>query len=174
MTKKILAIITYLFVITSDGLVAQNCSNYFESEGKEQSTDLNSISQTIAEREKYSYSLQFIRKDKGYYAQLVSKSGVILKDDDEIIFMNADRERLRFPFATGGQMQQKEGISHHSNSITLRKEDLYWLANANIISFYIKDNEANEMRKFNIDPTYQSRLKELAACFAKKTAEIRD
>lgn len=162
-----LTLLSCLFVLSFSNLFAQNCANYIqENKVVEESLILNSVVHTLMERGNYAYSIQLMKNDKGLFAKIYSKSGVIFNQGDEIIFMDTNKARKKYLFSGKGEMIEKKDNTFHYNTISLNLETIHWLASSNITNFYIKNNIDNELRKFSLELPQQTTFKNLASCFA--------
>lgn len=146
--------------------LAQNCEGILAK-----STTLNgalhlvSQPQTMIIRGNYIYNLELEHDSKGLALKLYSKRGVQLNQGDELIFIDDKNIRKSFQFA-GIINNIKEGNTPiHSNWISLTESDLQWLAKQKITVIFIKNNAANEMRKYPVTESRQREFRQLAYCF---------
>jgi len=126
---------------------------------------IETVLQTLAVREKYSYSIEFLYEKNKITANVYSKGGVKFNQGDEIIFMDTSDIRKVFKFFQIGRKLTKDGASVFGNAIQLDLEEVKWLANASIKTIYIKNNKTDELRKFIVNSSRQAAFGYLTACF---------
>ena len=174
-----LTIFTFFLLLSSQATLNSNFNSSLEVANSttdsncksivtKSNTSIKSVRHLLIKRGNYSYSIRFATKDKYIFAYLSSENGVTLKKGDELILMDANRERRRFTFAFNQSLSSPSDISLNEQWMEMEPEDLIWLASQNIPTVYIKDNQANRMIKFSVSPAHQETLKKIAFCFLKE------
>ena len=96
---------------------------------------------------------------------MYSFGGVKLDKGDEVIFMDAFKNRTLYRFIENGGSSLEGESSMHFNILKFDTEAIDWFSSNTIQTIYIKDNSRNEMRKFTIAEENKAKFKLLAKCF---------
>ena len=84
---------------------AQNCATQIEQDKIISGTHiLRSKAKTLVVRGNYSYAIHLSSDNKGITALMTSKGGVEFNQDDEVIFMDANKTRRSYRFIGMGEM----------------------------------------------------------------------
>jgi flagellar biosynthesis GTPase FlhF len=126
---------------------------------------LQTKSQTMVVRGNYIYSLELVSDNKGLSAVFYSKGGVRLHQNDELIFIDIHQKRNTYRFSGIITAGREGNAPVNSNWLQLDLEAVKWMATNEMAVLYIKNNQANEMRKFTMTSARQREFKQLAACF---------
>ncbi|MEM0995362.1 MAG: hypothetical protein AAGI49_20180, partial [Bacteroidota bacterium] len=124
--------------------------------------------QTLVVRGSYSYSITIRNERKGILATMTSKAGVEFNQDDEIIFMDANRVRKSYRFIGSSESDRSGEIPVFSNVLQLDMAAVKWLSGTSINTIYLKNNIDNQMRKFTVNANRQTEFKQMASCFIQK------
>ncbi len=108
-------------------------------------------------RGQYSYSIVLMRNEAGWMAQFFSRQGQNLQSGDELIFVDAVGERRSFTFVGQSRTRSDRGVPIFSNLLEMEASGLLWLANADLRTLLLRNNQKHEMRNF---PIYESRARE--------------
>ncbi len=162
--KYSLSIILPFVLVTN--FFAQNCDQIIADNRMLKGIQLLTTQQfTLIIRGTYSYSIEFINDELGITAKMFSKGGVQFNRDDEIIFMDANRNRKSYRFINMNVIEKQGNTPVHQNILQLDLAAIKWFANASIHTFYIKNNTSNQMRKMTVNPNRQADLMKQANCF---------
>ncbi|MEL7220766.1 MAG: hypothetical protein AAGJ93_05565, partial [Bacteroidota bacterium] len=163
---KSFALLVALSLLSILELNAQACNQYISDDRIIGRTHLlRSEQTTLVVRGNYSYSISLSSDDKGITAQMESAGGVEFNQDDEVIFMDANRTRRSYRFVGMGEMNRQGGIPVQTNVLQLDVTALEWFAAKSITTIYLKNNISNEMRKFTLTSNRLNAFNAMAACF---------
>ena len=97
---------------------AQNCGVYIvENKMLAGVQQIRTQTNVLVVRSDFSYSIEFVNTIKGVQAKAVSKGGVELNQDDEIIFMDMAGTRKAYRFVEMDNLETQSGIPVHSNML---------------------------------------------------------
>lgn len=164
--KLLILSITLLFVLPSFG---QNCSSAIQEENE--FTDVHMLKsrwQVLVVQGGKSYGLEIVNADKGIQAVFHSRGGISLEQDNEVIFMDNNKERRGYRFVDFGDMRQEAGVPVYTNTLQLDLSALEWFSNSIITTIYLKNNTTNEMQKLSVQSSRQSEFLALARCYYNK------
>lgn len=145
-----------------------NCLNLMDENNKVSSIHfLKSKSIPIILRSSHSYRLQLGNGVKGPYIKLFSLGADKLNKNDEVIFIDQNQRRQTFKFADENETINDRGVSIHSNTLYLSKEDMEWFCVNRIDVVFIRFNLLLTMRKFTLEKDRSAELRQLSDCFWK-------
>ncbi|MCI5082608.1 MAG: hypothetical protein MRY78_12990, partial [Saprospiraceae bacterium] len=155
-----------LLMLAHFQLASQNCSEIIVEDRIINGTHMvRTVSKTMVVRGNYSYALEFLTNSKGVTAKVYSKAGVEFNIDDEIIFMDANKNRKSYRFIEMGEMVREKGTPVYQNILQLDIAAMEWFERSQITTIYIKNNSSNQMRKFTFNGNRQTEFRQMAACF---------
>ena len=167
MTKHIIGL-TLLTLLLLGGvfLKAQDCTVHINEDKVIGGTHiLRSHQKTLVVRGNYSYSVMLSSDEKGITALMISNGGIEFNQDDEVIFMDANKTRRSYRFVGMGEVNTERGVPIHSNVLQLDVAALNWFSSNVITTLYLKNNISNEMRKFTLTSTRLNDFNTMATCF---------
>ena len=164
--KLLIITIAILTVVPS---FSQNCTTAISEENEFADVHmLKSRLQLLIVRDLISYGLEIGNNDKGVQAIFHSRGGKSLEQDNEIIFMDNNKERRGYKFIDPGEMTQESGVPVYTNTLQLDLAALEWFSHSIITTIYLKNNTTNEMQKLTVQSSRQSEFLALARCYNDK------
>jgi len=140
------------FLMSSSLLWAQDCSRVIASNKTIDGTQILKTNQvTLVVRGTYSYGIELINDEKGITARMFSKGGVSFNQNDEIIFMDGNKNRKSYRFIEANKSKKQGETPVNENLLQLDLAAVKWFAASKIPLFYIKNNISNQMRKMTIE-----------------------
>ena len=129
---------------------------------------LSTNPQTIVVRGTYTYSIDFRIENSSIVSKVYSKGGELFNQNDELIFIDDNKNRRSYRFVEMGEMIRDGGTPVHQNTLEIDLAALDWFAQNDMEVIFIKNNVKNQMLKFTVNDSRQTDFKNMASCFSSK------
>ena len=160
MKYLLIAALALSFLTNPNPSYGQDCSSLIlENSHNNDVHLLQTALVTFVDRGQNSHRIAFSNDENAILAKVQSAGELKLHPNDEIVFMDTNRDRKIYRLIDVGALANERYFA-------IDLADLQWFSGETITTVYFKNNTINTMYKYSLDANQASGLKKLATCFS--------